>query len=311
LNAFGGTNSLVSIDAIQEFRIQTSSYAPEFGRTPGGQISIVTRSGGNQFHGTLFDYFRNDVLDASDWFVDANHLPKPPERQNDFGGVLGGPIIKDRIFFFFSYEGLRLRQPASGTATYPTAAFRQSSAAAWIKPLLDAFPIPNGAVNNDGCTASTPNGPVPCDAQFHASYSNPTTLNATSLGIDYRLSNKLSLFGRYNYAPSETSQRVTASSDILTSKFPIQTGTVGSTQTITSSTSNEFRFNYSLAKKDATYALDNLGGAAAPNSSLVFPPSFSGQNSRFELMSFGAFWRPAPRPVSRVGTTANQCCGRV
>src|SRR5712692_1079120 len=95
LSVLGGTNSLVSVDAMQEFRIQTSTYAPEFGRTPGGQISIVTRSGTNRFHGTLFDYFRNDVLDANDWFANFNRLPKPRERQNDFGGTLSGPIHKD------------------------------------------------------------------------------------------------------------------------------------------------------------------------------------------------------------------------
>ena len=92
---------MVSVDAMQEFRAQTSSFAPEFGRTPGGQISIVTRSGTNDLHGTLFEYFRNSVLDARDWFVNYNHLPKPAERQNDFGGVFGGPIIKDKTFFFF------------------------------------------------------------------------------------------------------------------------------------------------------------------------------------------------------------------
>jgi hypothetical protein len=288
MNALGGTNSLVSIDAVQEFRIQTSSYAPEFGRTPGGQISIVTRSGTNQLHGALFDYFRNDALDANDWFADAHSLRKAPERQNDFGGVLGGPILKDRTFFFFSYEGLRLRQPATGSATYPTAAFRQSAAAAWIKPLLDALPIPNGAVNNDGCTASTPSGPVPCDAQFNASYSNPTTLNATSLRVDHKLNDRISIFGRYNYAPSESAQRVTASSYILDSKFPLQTATVGSTQEITSSMSNEFRFNYSLANKDSGYVADNLGGAVPPASSLLFPGSFSSKNSRFELVTLSA-----------------------
>src|SRR4029077_8493531 len=104
-SAMGGTNSLVSVDALQEFRIQTSTYAPEFGRTPGGQISIVTRSGTNQFHGTAFDYLRNDVLDASDWFngyINTPPLPKAKERQNDFGGTLSGPIVKDRMFFFFS-----------------------------------------------------------------------------------------------------------------------------------------------------------------------------------------------------------------
>jgi len=84
-SAQGGTNSLVSVDALQEFRIQTSTYAPEFGRTPGAQISIVTRSGTNRFHGTLFDYLRNDVMDANDWFANSKGLKKPEERQNDFG----------------------------------------------------------------------------------------------------------------------------------------------------------------------------------------------------------------------------------
>ena len=106
----GGTNGLVSVDAMQEFRIQTSSYAPEFGRTPGAQISIATKSGTNQFHGTAFDYLRNDFFDARNYF-DAPPLIKPPLRQNDFGGVVGGPILKNKTFFFFSYEGLRLLLP--------------------------------------------------------------------------------------------------------------------------------------------------------------------------------------------------------
>ena len=123
--AAGGYNNLVSLDAMQEFNIQTSSFSPEFGRTPGGQISIVTRSGTNGFHGTLFEYFRNDVLDARDWFVNFNHLPKPEERQNDFGGTLSGPIARERTFFFFSYEGLRLRQPATQQTAVPDAASRE------------------------------------------------------------------------------------------------------------------------------------------------------------------------------------------
>lgn len=128
LSAQGGTNSLVSVDAMQEFRVQTSSFAPEFGRTPGGQISIATRSGSNTFRGTLFEYLRNDLLDANDWFngyTNSPPRPKAEERQNDFGGVFGGPIIKDRTFFFFSYEGLRLRQPVTQDSLVPDAASRQ------------------------------------------------------------------------------------------------------------------------------------------------------------------------------------------
>src|SRR5262249_11040362 len=161
LSVSGGTNSLVSVDALQEFRIQTSSFAPEFGRTPGGQISIVTRSGTNAFHGTLFEYFRNDKLDASDWFANLNHLAKPQERQNDFGGVVGGPVIKDKTFFFFSYEGLRLRQPLTQQTVVPDAASRQQAPAA-MRPFLNAYPIANSAQVGTGL------------AQFNASFSNPS-----------------------------------------------------------------------------------------------------------------------------------------
>lgn len=102
LTTGGGTNGLVSVDAMQEFRIQTSSYAPEFGRTPGAQISIVTRGGANQWHGTVFDYLRNEIFDARNYF-DNPPLGKPPVRQNDFGGTFSGPVWKDHTFFFFSY----------------------------------------------------------------------------------------------------------------------------------------------------------------------------------------------------------------
>ena len=73
-SAFGGTSNLVSLDALEEFRIQTSTFAPEYGRTPGAQISVVTKSGTNTFHGTAFEYFRNDKLDANDWFANAQRV---------------------------------------------------------------------------------------------------------------------------------------------------------------------------------------------------------------------------------------------
>ena len=112
--ALGTTQSLISVDALQEFRVQSSSYSAEFGRSPGGQFSLVTRSGTNTFHGSAFDYLRNNFFDANDWFND--HYGDPTAAiQNDFGGTLGGPIWipnlydgRNRSFFFFSFEGLRL-----------------------------------------------------------------------------------------------------------------------------------------------------------------------------------------------------------
>ncbi len=114
----GTTQSLVSIDALQEFRATTSTYSAEYGRTPGGQFSFSTRSGTNQFHGSVFDYLRNDAMDANSTFNKRSTpvIARQEERQNDFGGTLGGPVRipglyngTDRTFFFFSYEGLRLK----------------------------------------------------------------------------------------------------------------------------------------------------------------------------------------------------------
>ena len=110
-SALGGTSSLVSVEDLEEFRVETSSFAPEFGRSPGGQVILTTRSGTNDFHGGVYEYFRNDVLDANDWFATQAGQPRAAERHNDFGGFLGGPIQKDKTFVFVSYEGARLRQP--------------------------------------------------------------------------------------------------------------------------------------------------------------------------------------------------------
>jgi hypothetical protein len=108
----------VSVDALQGFKVSSSTYSAEYGRTPGGQFSFSTRSGTNDLHGTAFGYLRNDFFDANDWFNKHNGLKKTPLRQNDFGGTLGGPIFvprlydgKNKSFLFGSYEGLRLTQP--------------------------------------------------------------------------------------------------------------------------------------------------------------------------------------------------------
>jgi hypothetical protein len=280
LSAQGGTNSLVSVDAMQEFRVQTSSFAPEFGRTPGGQISIVTRSGTNQFHGTAFEYFRNDVLDANDWFSNTNHLPKPEERQNDFGGVFGGPIFKDKTFFFFSYEGLRLRQPATQETVVPDTPSRQQAQTdvPTILPYLNAYPVPNGPELGQGL------------AQFNGSYSNPSSLDAYSIRLDHAVNSKISLFGRYNYSPSSTTVRdpFGALSSTQSLDTSVQTFTVGLTHLITPHISNDIRANYSNDRVGSQFQLDNFGGAVPLTDAQMYPSGFSTANGLFELLILGA-----------------------
>jgi hypothetical protein len=110
----------------------------------------LTRSGTNSFHGTLFEYFRNSLLDANDWFANYNQLPKPQERQNDFGGVVGGPVIKDKTFFFFSYEGLRLLMPQTTQGIFFAASVR-AAVAPVFQPIVNALPLPTGLLIDPTC----------------------------------------------------------------------------------------------------------------------------------------------------------------
>jgi hypothetical protein len=277
-SALGGTNSLVSVDALQEFRIQTSTYAPEFGRTPGGQISIVTRSGSNQFHGSAFDYLRNNIFDANNWFngyMNSPALPKAKEEQNDFGGTLAGPIVKDKTFFFFSYEGLRLLLPQTTLTTVPDLTARQGAVPA-LQPYFNAYPFdPNQPDLGNGI------------AQFNASYSNPASLDAYSIRIDQKLSSRISLFGRYNYSPSAFDVRGGSGgrsplSVVQPFSTTIQTGTVGATWVLSPSITNDLRFNYSRADSSSNYYTDAFGGAT-PLTSLPLPSPFSPQNALFQF----------------------------
>jgi Carboxypeptidase regulatory-like domain/TonB dependent receptor len=277
-SAFGGTSNLVSLDALEEFRIQTSTFAPEYGRTPGAQITVITKSGTNSFHGTAFEYFRNDKLDANDWFANANGLARPELRQNDFGGVLGGPIVKDKLFFFGSYEGLRVRQPQVADTYVPSQASRQNAPAA-VQPLLNAFPLPNGPDLGNGTAA------------FSASYSDPSTLDSSSIRIDYLPYSKVTIFGRYSDAPSEIDQRGTSNaysySTVQEVKYRTQSLTLGSNQAITTALTNEFRFNYSRSGAKSFVVLDNFGGAVPPSASVLCPSFVSPNNCSF--LFFGDF----------------------
>jgi hypothetical protein len=114
----GGT---LGVDAIQEFSVLTSDYTAEYGRTAGGVINAVTRSGTNKFHGTAFEFLRNSALDAANYFDNFTGSPKPPYRQNQFGAAGGGPIRKSKTFFFADYEGLRVAQSSTILANVPSA----------------------------------------------------------------------------------------------------------------------------------------------------------------------------------------------
>src|ERR1700728_765638 len=109
-------------DSIQEFRIEANAIGPEFGGTTNGVVTMVTKSGTNALHGTAYDFLRNTVLNANTFFADQGHLKRPVLIQNQFGGAIGGPIKKDKLFFFGSYEGIRAAIGSTTTYSVPTAA---------------------------------------------------------------------------------------------------------------------------------------------------------------------------------------------
>src|SRR5207249_7177210 len=108
-----------SVDAIREFKVQTNAYSAEFGRAGGGVVNLTLKSGTNSFHGTAYDFLRNEKLDARNFFDPAK---KPPFKRNDYGFTGGGPAIKDKAFFFFSYEKLARRESSTVNNTIPTVA---------------------------------------------------------------------------------------------------------------------------------------------------------------------------------------------
>jgi Carboxypeptidase regulatory-like domain/TonB dependent receptor len=236
----GTTQSLISIDALQEFRVNTSTYSAEYGRLAGGQFSFTSRSGTNDWHGSAFEYFRNNDLDANNWFNDAHNLGKEPERQNDFGGTFGGPVRiphvyngRDRTFFSFSYEGLRLTLPQAATTYFVPSLSLRAEAPAALQLFLNAFPKPNGADTGTGM------------AYFTAAYSNPNQVDSTSVRIDHSINDDLKIFGRYSHSPNSTISNDPGWSTVERLYNGSDTGTLGVTAIIDPTLVNEFRFNFS------------------------------------------------------------------
>jgi hypothetical protein len=259
--ALGTTQSLVPIDALQEFRVASSSYSAEFGRSPGGQFSLITKSGSNQFHGTLSEFLRNNFFDANDWF-NNNAVPVIPLqalRQNDFGGTLGGPVRiphfyngANKSFFFAAYEGLRLLQPqASSTQWVPDLALRKAAAEP-LRPILNAIPLPTSGGIDNGTTA-----------QYRPSYSLPSQIDTTSVRFDQVITPKTVVFFKFQDSPNFSSSRTLAS--LHKTSMSSYNYTVGATTQFSNSANNEYRMLYSHGDTTFGGQLDSTGGAQPTN----------------------------------------------
>ena len=274
LTAIGGGNSLATFDSIQELNIKTVALQPEYGRVAGAQVGVTTRSGTNEFHGSLFHFFGNDALDANDWFANSRGLKKPPKRLNNFGGTFGGPIKRDHTFFFASYEGLRFRQPMVGITDVPSLSSR-AGAPAEFRSFLNAFPLPNGPVRSDGF------------AEFASSFTNPARHDIGSIKIDHAFNNQTVLRLRYNFADSEAKQWGPGNFslntvDQINSRSQMITGAL--THTFSSTIVFDLRANHSRVRVNSAYWLDEFGGTTVP-AAPDYPAAFT-----FDLNSRNAAW---------------------
>ena len=222
-------------DAIEEFKVQTGQFDAGYGRQPGANVSIVTKSGGTQFHGSLFEFFRNEDLNATPFFVNLVGGKKPVLRQNQFGGTLGGPLIKNKLHFFVSYQGTRQINGLSSTSlrslVFPKGFGPDRSRAALgaafcgqagffggttvacdgsnINPV--ALAILNAKLPDGSLLVPNPQVVQPAGTGF-STYSIPATFNENQLvtNLDFLQSSKSKLTGKFFYANSPTFESLTA-----------------------------------------------------------------------------------------------------
>ena len=275
MSAIGSLHNLVTLEEVQEVRVQTSSFAPEFGRMPGAQISVTTGSGSNTLHGSLFENFRHERLSASDWFANSAGFPRGKLRVNDLGAALGGPLQRNRTFFLASYEYLSLRQPETWRLSVPSLAVRNSTVRN-TSMLLNAFPIPNGPNLGNG------------QALLTAQSSRPSRLSTASLRLDQSVGSRATVFARYTEGPSATQFGFF---DLNDARFRWRSLTLGATAVLTGTLTNDARVNIGQASVKSSWMENSFGGSQPPDLASILPPLNSGQNAvyGFSIGGLGQF----------------------
>jgi hypothetical protein len=291
-------------DALQEFRIQTRTYSAEFGTSAGAVVNATIKSGTNQLHGDLWEYLRNDNLDANDFFGNANGVPIGHYVQNQFGGTVGGPIRRDKTFFFYDMQDFRARRAQTVQSTVPTPLMQQGNFTELPYVLSDSLPGQTGCVVGNIVQTSclspvgqklaalypSPNIPGPVSVQgqpgswtgapnyqFQTSVPNDTwSLDGR---IDHAVNDKDRLFGRYSYYhvsrqdPPWTSNPVAGNGNFATQyRIHTQQVALGLSTTLSNSMVNELRggWNRDYAHSDPVGLA--LGQSLAPNYGLTGIP---------------------------------------
>ncbi|MCU1323393.1 MAG: hypothetical protein JWM43_3042 [Acidobacteriaceae bacterium] len=237
-----------SLEAVQEFRVDSSSYPAEMGTGTGGQISFITKSGGNKVHGSVFDYVRNDAFDARNTFNRRNTANNSPKfRLNQFGGSIGGPILKDKLFAFANYEGLRQIWAApQGGATLSNYAKSLIPANSAIQPLLAAFPTDPFSLASELPTATNTQGIL--QQNITRIGSNRINEDFGAIRFDYQFNDRFHLYARYNRDQGTSTQVQDASLSQFGQVSVPQNGVIALTQVWSPRIFNETKFGYNGVK---------------------------------------------------------------
>ena len=260
-NAQGASSSYIGAETVKEFQIITNNYSAEFRSQAGAIVSAITKSGTNSFHGSAFEFLRNDNLDAANFFDNALGNLKPEFKRNQFGGSLGGRVIRDRTFFFVSYEGLRERLGTTDSARVPTVDARlgvlpsgRVTVAAVARPYLDLFPVPgqkNAVVQDYGDGT----------ALIAGTQNQPTRDDFMAVRIDHQFSTGKagSLSGTYNFDDGDRSP-FGLLGDLIGAGAASnrQIVSVHHTSLLSATTLNEVNFGFSLTDPQGQIPLSKL-----------------------------------------------------
>lgn len=258
----GVLGALSGVDAIQEFSILTTNYSAEYGRTSGGVINAVTRSGTNDFHGSLYEFLRNSALDARNFFDDPTQ-PTPPFKRNQFGGTIGGPLLKDKTFWFFNYEGLRQSLASTQTDVVPTQNARNGTLGP-VDPEVVAYlafwPLPNQP------------GVQPTDltGSYKVQLLQRGTQNLYTARVDHTFSEHDSLAATFGYDNTRLTQPDALNNVEFLDKNLRPFGSIEETHIFSSSLVNSVRFGFN--RNDAGSTEAGAVNPLAANTSLGFVP---------------------------------------
>src|SRR3984893_4218772 len=257
----------LGVDAIQEFSVLTSNYSAEYGKTSGGVVNAITRSGTNAFHGSAYEFLRNSKLDAANFFERGQ---RSPFKRNQFGGGIGGPIFKDRTFFFVDYEGIRLSKGVPNVDTVPSPEARNGILTSGnvtvdpeVKKYLALYPVPKSC-GQDTC-------------QFIFSGQQVINENFVTGRVDHKFSDKDSIFGTYFYDRTPYSAPDGFGNVELGHLTSRQFAAVEETHAFTPTFVNSARFGFNRSYVNDNQSLAALNPAAA-DSSLG---AFAGRDAAF------------------------------